>query len=195
MGMEEHAIVLDYLPQGHHDDEKPVYKREPVAYAMGEEFLTLIELVPRKGVGLSAHERVYIGKDERDKIEYIKKRVEYDDLTSAAKSELPYAVDEIVTKKEAQFVEFFNESQAISTRLHRLELLPGIGKKLMWELIRERKDQFTSFKDISERIKSLSDPKKLIVKRILLELEGGERKLGKGKYKLFVTPPPARGRR
>lgn len=195
MGMEEHAIVLDYLPQGHHDDEKPVYKREPVAYAMGEEFLTLIELVPRKGVGLSAHERVYIGKDERDKIEYIKKRVEYDDLTSAAKSELPYAVDEIVTKKEAQFVEFFNESQAISTRLHRLELLPGIGKKLMWELIKERKDQFTSFKDISERIKSLSDPKKLIVKRILLELEGGERKLGKGKYKLFVTPPPARGRR
>ncbi|MEE9564731.1 MAG: DUF655 domain-containing protein [Candidatus Hydrothermarchaeaceae archaeon] len=195
MGMEEHAIVLDYLPQGHHDDEKPVYKREPVAYAMGEEFLTLIELVPRKGVGLSAHERVYIGKDERDKIEYIKKRVEYDDLTSAAKSELPYAVDEIVTKKEAQFVEFFNESQAISTRLHRLELLPGIGKKLMWEIIKERNDQFTSFKDISERIKSLSDPKKLIVKRILLELEGGERKLGKGKYKLFVAPPPARGRR
>ncbi|MEE9474138.1 MAG: DUF655 domain-containing protein [Candidatus Hydrothermarchaeaceae archaeon] len=195
MGMEEHAIVLDYLPQGHHDDEKPVYKREPVAYAIGEEFLTLIELVPRKGVGLSAHERVYIGKDERDKIEYIKKRVEYDDLTSAAKSELPYAVDEIVTKNEAQFIEFFNESQAISTRLHRLELLPGIGKKLMWELIKERKNQFTSFKDISERIKSLSDPKKLIIKRILLELEGGERKLGKGKYKLFITPPPARGHR
>jgi putative nucleotide binding protein len=196
MGMEEYAIVLDYLPQGrHHGDDKPVYKREPVAYAIGEEFLTLIELVPRRGVALSPHERVYIGKDERDKIEYIKKRAEYDELTSAAKSELPYAVDEIVTKNEAKFIEFFNESQAVSTRLHRLELLPGIGKKLMWEIINGRKNKFTSFKDISERIKSLPDPKKLIIKRILLELEGGERRLGKGKYKLFVAPPPARGNR
>ena len=193
--MEEHAIVLDYLPQGRHEGDKPVYKREPIAYAMGEEFLTLIELVPRKGVSLESHERVYIGKDERDKIEYIKKRAEYDDLTSAAKSELPYAVDEIVTKNEARFVEFFNESQAVSTRLHRLELLPGIGKKLMWELIEERKDPFKSFDDISKRIKSLPDPKKLIVKRILSEMEGGERKLGKGKYKLFVAPPPSRGPR
>ena len=193
--MEEYAIVLDYLPQGHHEDEKPVYKREPVAYAVGEEFLTLIELVPRKGVALSPHERVYIGKEERDKIEYIKKRAEYEDLTATAKSELPYAIEEVVTKNEAKFVEFFNESQAVSTRLHRLELLPGIGKKLMWEIIGERKKKFTSFKDISERIKSLPDAKKLIIKRILLELEGGERRLGKGKYKLFVAPPPARGRR
>ncbi|MEE9564546.1 MAG: DUF655 domain-containing protein [Candidatus Hydrothermarchaeaceae archaeon] len=193
--MEEYAIVLDYLPQGHHEDEKPVYKREPVAYAVGEEFLTLIELVPRKGVALSPHERVYIGKEERDEIEYIKKRAEYEDLTATAKSELPYAIEEVVTKNEAKFVEFFNESQAVSTRLHRLELLPGIGKKLMWEIIGERKNKFTSFKDISERIKSLPDAKKLIIKRILLELEGGERRLGKGKYKLFVAPPPARGRR
>ena len=193
--MEEYAIVLDYLPQGHHEDEKPVYKREPVAYAVGEEFLTLIELVPRKGVALSPHERVYIGKEERDKIEYIKKRAEYEDLTATARSELPYAIEEVVTKNEAKFVEFFNESQAVSTRLHRLELLPGIGKKLMWEIIGERKNKFTSFTDISERIKSLPDAKKLIIKRILLELEGGERRLGKGKYKLFVAPPPARGRR
>lgn len=193
--MEEYAIVLDYLPQGHHEDEKPVYKREPVAYAVGEEFLTLIELVPRKGVALSPHERVYIGKEERDKIEYIKKRAEYEDLTATARSELPYAIEEVVTKNEAKFVEFFNESQAVSTRLHRLELLPGIGKKLMWEIIGERKNKFTSFKDISERIKSLPDAKKLIIKRVLLELEGGERRLGKGKYKLFVAPPPARGRR
>ena len=194
--MEEYAVVLDYLPQGQHGGgDKPVYKREPVAYGIGEEFLTLIELVPRRGVTLSPHERVYIGKDERDKIEYIKKRAEYDDLSSAAKSELPYAIDEIVTKNEAKFIEFFNESQAISTRLHRLELLPGIGKKLMWEIIDERREPFKSFEDISSRIKSLPDPKKLIVKRVLLELEGGERKLGKGKYKIFVAPPPSRGRR
>ncbi len=195
MGMEEYAVVLDYLPQGRQTGDKPAYKREPVAYAIGEEFLTFIELVPKRGIELTPHEKVYIGKEDRDKIEYIKKRVEYDDLTSAAKSELPYAVDEIVAKNEAQFVEFFNESQGVSTRLHRLELLPGIGKKLMWEIIEERRNKFTSFEDISRRIKSLPDPRKLIVKRIILELEGGDRRLGKGKYKLFVSPPPVRGRR
>ena len=102
-------------------------------------------------------------------------------MSSAAKSELPYVMEELVTKNEARFIEFFNESQAISTRLHSLELLPGIGKKLMWEIIDERREPFKSFEDISSRIKSLPAPKKLIVKRVLLELEGGERKLGKGK--------------
>lgn len=192
--MEEYAIVLDYRPHGHPEDERPIYKRESVAYAIGEDFLTLIELVPRKGVELKPHERVYIGKDERDKIDYIKRRISYSALTAAARAELPYAVDHIVTEKEEKYLAFFNEAGPVSTRLHRLELLPGIGKKLMWEILDERKKKpFKSFEDISKRIKALTDPKKLIVKRIISELMGEEARLvGKGKYKLFVSPPPTR---
>lgn len=193
--MEDYVIILDYLPLGRVEDERPIYKKEPVAFAIGEKFFTLIELVPKRGSELKPHERVYIGKDEREKVAYIRRRVTYDDLSAAAKSELPYVVEEIVKKEEKRFLEFFNESHAITTRLHRLELLPGIGKKLMWEILEERKKKpFESFKDISERIKVLSHPEKLFVKRIIKELEEEGTRLGKGKYKLFVSPPP-RGER
>ncbi len=193
MGMEDYAVVLDFLPLGRPRDERPMYKKEPVAFAMGEKYYTLMELVPKRGVQLQIHERVYIGKDERDKIAYIRRRVGYDELSAAAKSELPYVIEELVAKNEKSFVDFFNGAQALTTRLHALELLPGIGKKLMWELIEERKKKpFESFEDISNRIKPLSDPRKLIVKRILSELEE-EGKTGKAKYKLFVSPLPPRG--
>ncbi|MFQ6135555.1 MAG: DUF655 domain-containing protein [Candidatus Hydrothermarchaeales archaeon] len=189
MGMEEYALILDYLRTGHPEDERPIYKREPLVYAVGEKYLSLLELIPKKGVELEPYERVYIGKEERDKIDYVKRRVDYDHLTAAAKSELPYVVEKIVEGSEKRFVDFFNESQPISTRLHQIELLPGIGNKLMWEILNERKKKpFESFADIAKRIKALPNPKKVIVKRIILELEGGKT-LGKGKYKLFTSPP------
>ena len=56
--------------------------------------------------------------------------------------------------------------------MHGLELLPGIGKKLMWEILAEReKKPFTSFAEISQRIKSIPHPNKMVVNRILEELE------------------------
>jgi len=189
MGMEEHAIVLDYLPRGHPEDERPTYKREPLVLAVGTKYFSLLELIPRKGADFTSHERLYIGKGDREKIDYVKRRIDYDELSAAAKSELPYAIEEIINEDEKRFVDFFNESQAVSTRLHRIELLPGIGKKLMWEVLEERrKAPFKSIEDISKRVKTLSEPKKQIIKRVILELEGGK-KLGKGKYKIFTAPP------
>jgi putative nucleotide binding protein len=195
MGMEEYGIVLDYLPHGRPEDERPIYKREPLVLAVGENFMTLIELIPKKGVEVQPHERVYIGKGDRDKIEYVKRRIGFKDLSSAARSELPYVIEELVDAKEGEFLKFFNDSHSISTRLHQLELLPGIGKKLMWEILDERKKKpFESFEDISKRIKALPDPKKLIVRRVLSELEE-DRRLGKGKYKLFTMPASQRNER
>lgn len=193
MGMEDYAVVLDFLPHGHPEDERPIYKKEPLVLALGEKFMTLMEIVPKPGVEFKPHDRIYIGKEDRDKIKYIKRRISYKDLSSAAKSELPFVIDRLVTKNESHFVEFFNKAGAISTRLHSLELIPGIGKKLMWEILEERqKKAFESFEDISKRIKALPDPKKLIVKRIIIELEEEDVRFGKAKYKLFVSPPPSR---
>jgi putative nucleotide binding protein len=63
--------------------------------------------------------------------------------------------------------------------MHALELLPGIGKKSMWQIINAReKKPFDSFKDIQDRT-SVGDPIKVIAKRILDELTGGE------KYRIF----------
>jgi len=62
-----------------------------------------------------------------------------------------------------------------------LEILPGIGKKHMWDIINVRKEKpFESFEDIKNRIKLIPDPKHAIIKRILEELEN------KDKYHLFV---------
>lgn len=78
-------------------------------------------------------------------------------------------------------VEFFNKAQPLSTRMHQLELLPGVGKKHMWQIVEERHGEpFTSFEDIKKRVKLMPDPKKTIIRRILAELEGTE------KYHLFV---------
>ena len=45
MTKEEHAIVLEYLPNGYPLERKMM----PIAQAIGEENLTLLELVPRRG--------------------------------------------------------------------------------------------------------------------------------------------------
>ena len=64
-----------------------------------------------------------------------------------------------------------------------LHLLPGIGKKLMWEILEEReKAPFTSFADISERIKAIPHPEKMILNRIMEELEDPH-----VKYHLFTS--------
>jgi putative nucleotide binding protein len=168
---ELHAIVLDVLMKGHPDDPRPVFKREPIVQAVGIAQFKLLELVPKK-VEIQIHERVYIGDGERDKIERVKRRISYDDLTQTARLELPFVIDALVKEKEPEFVQFFNKSISISPKLHMLHLLPGIGKKLMWEILEEReKKPFESFAEISQRIKSIPHPEKMVAARIMEELQ------------------------
>jgi putative nucleotide binding protein len=168
---ELNAIVLDVLMKGHPDDPRPVFKREPIVQAVGVAQFKLLELVP-KTLDLQIHEKVYIGDGEREKIERVKRRISYDELTQTARLELPYVVDQLVAEKEPEFVQFFNKSISITPKLHMLHLLPGIGKKLMWEILEEReKRPFESFADISQRIKSIPHPEKMVANRILEELQ------------------------
>jgi len=191
--VEEYAIILDYLPLGYIKEGIPTYKRKPVAQAIGKEEFTLMELIPKENVSPDIHQKVYIGSGKREEISRVNRRLRYDDLTATARVELNYVIEEIINAQESKFVEFFNESGPVSTRLHQLELLPGIGKKHMWDIIKARKEKpFESFDDIKKRVTMLSDPVKLISKRILLELETTKDKKGKRKYVLFTRPPAKR---
>src|SRR5512136_214154 len=103
------AIVLDVLMKGHPDGPRPVFKREPIVQAIGISQFKLLELVP-KILDIKIHERVYIGDGEREKIERVKRRISYDELTQTARVELPYVIELLVAEKEPEFVQFFNKS-------------------------------------------------------------------------------------
>ena len=178
---EEIAIVLDFLPNGYPFDDRPTYVKSAIAQAIGKEKFVLLELVPKKEVHLQPHEEVYIGEGKRDKIHHIVGKLVLNKLTKTAQAELEHVIKDIINKNEKKFVDFFNNAQPLSTRMHQLELLPGLGKKHMWQVIESRKEKpFESFKDLKERVKLMPDPEKVVVRRILQELEGAE------KHKLFV---------
>ena len=100
----------------------------------------------------------------------------YNDLTEVAKNELPSAVSQILKENEAKFVGIFNTASPLNIRMHSLELLPGVGKKHLNAILKARDEkEFTSFKDISERVPLLQDPMKLLTERIIEELKGESR--------------------
>jgi putative nucleotide binding protein len=180
---EINAVVLDVLLKGHPEDPRPPFKREPIVQAMGLEQFKLLELVPKPNTPINLHDRVYIGDAEREKIERVKRRISYEELTQTARGELPFMVEQVVREREQDFVTFFNKAISITPRLHMLHLLPGIGRKLMWEILEERnKRPFESFADIAARIKSIPHPDKMILSRILEELQDKD-----VKYHLFTT--------
>ncbi len=178
---EEYAIVLDFLPNGYPFDTKPGYMKTPIVQAIGKTRFVLLELVPKKEVTLQPHAEVYIGEGKRDQIHHINGRLPAQRLTATAKAELGFVIATVVKANEQRFIQFFNTAKPLSTRMHSLELLPGMGKKRMWEAIESREQKpFESFKDMKERLKLLPDPEKVIEKRIEAEISEPQ------KHYLFV---------
>jgi putative nucleotide binding protein len=152
---------------------------------VGEKYFTLLELTTTKDANINLHDRFNINPRAKRKdaqVLHVKRRINIEDLTTTAQRELPFAIEKIVKMQENRFVSFFNESKPITTRRHQLELLPGVGKKFVIELLNERKKgPFKSFNEIEERTRI--HPTKVIEKRILLEIEGNEKRY------LFARPP------
>jgi putative nucleotide binding protein len=180
---EEYAYILDFLPHGRpgiRPTGRAGYRAGALVQLVGEGFFTLLEALVREGIMLKPHDRVYVGKKTRREITYIIGRVGYDELTAAARMELSAVIRTIVLNREGIFVNFFNTAHAVTPRMHALELIPGIGKKYMWQVIDEReRKSFENFEDLQNRTE-IPNPVKLITKRILEELSG------ESKYRLFT---------
>lgn len=184
---EDAARILDYLPYGRTPDTRS-YQKQPLIQAVGEANFVLMEMTPKGGVVPTAGTRVYIGSGSRDVIDHVNRRIDYSELSNNAKLELSYQIVSIVLENEARFIRYFNEAGPITTRMHALELLPGIGKKLMWAVLNERKKgPFNSFADLMERVKGLHNPEKIICKRVEDELMDD-----RIKYRVFTTVPRIR---
>jgi len=177
--MEEYSRVLDYLPQG-----KTVGGTgEGLIQLIGESYFTLLEATVKHDSPIISGTRVYVGKESRDIIQKIIGRVSYDKLTSSAKDNLLDIVKKIITDRESYFITFLNKAGSISIRVHTLDLLPGIGKKTIASILKERDiTPFKDFVDVRGRVSGV-DPIAIFAHRIINELKGEE------KYYIFTKPP------
>ncbi len=181
--MESYARILDYLPNGRQTERG--FHREPLALALGEDELKLLEIVPKPGAPLATGQRIPLvpGPGVAVPIDHVRRRLAYDELTVTARTELTNALEAVVRESPARYLRVFNDAPAVSRRFHLLELLPGIGKKTMQQIVDERRRApFASFADLESRL-HLKSPERLVVARIEQELSGAD-----DKYRLFVAP-------
>jgi len=186
---EEYAYVLDIIPP-----EEALMKetdiirrgfprRDTYLQVVGEEYFTLLLVTLKHEATVEVGERVYIGDGVRDKINKIVRRLKYDELTPQARQELESMVDKIVKARERFFIDWLNKAGPLTLKLHSIELLKGIGKKTLNQILEERaRKPFESFEDFKNRIGV--NVQRLIVERILREIQGNEQ------YYVFAAPPP-----
>ena len=187
---EENVIILDYLKFGYINPERPTAHGKPIAQAIGVDKFTLIEVTPKQGIDLEIHDKVYIGSGKRDKINRVKGLLDYEKLTATSRIELEYAIKEIISEKEDIYIKFFNEIDSLNIKMHKLELIPGIGKKHTQMILEERKKEpFKDFDDLKKRVPLLGDPVDMLAKRVKLELDTTQVKRGKKKYYMFTQVP------
>ncbi|MFT4947268.1 MAG: putative nucleotide binding protein [Natronomonas sp.] len=173
------GIVLDFLPHGRTEDDRPQYEKEPLAYVLDSEEFELYEIIAESDANVTIGDRV-----DPATADFVTRysTIEYDDLPGGAKSELEYVIEDLVEEQEQRFVDFYNDAQPITLRLHQLNLLPGIGKKLRNNILDERKRKpFESFEELEERIGGLHDPEQVLYDRIMEELREDDLK-----YRIFA---------
>ena len=175
---EEYAYVLDFTSQG---KSKTVHGRDGIIIvALGEERLTLLEILGVNDSTFDVGEKIYIGKEGRTKVQSVLGKLDYEQITSTAQSELESVVNTIVTKNEQRFVDYINNAQPLTPRKHSLELIPGIGKTYLKLIIEQiNKQKFLNYKDMEERA-GLKEPVNHLSKRILEEITG------ETQFRLFV---------
>lgn len=170
---EEYAYVLDFNMRGR---STTVRGRDGIIVtAIGNDHLTLLELLGIPDSTFEITEKIHIGRDGRAKISSVLGKIPYDKISDSAQSELPDIVETIVHDNEEKFVEYINNARPLTQRIHALELIPGIGKSYLKAVLDERnKKKFASYDDLCQRI-GFKDPIKQISKRIMDEITGNVR--------------------
>ena len=164
---DEQAIVLDIVSDYNN------YRDSSIVQAIGTKTYSLLELIPKEGVNIKNGDVVYIGDGKRDDIQYIKRALYPNKLSTTAKSELLFTIMDIIDEREDEYVNFLNTAGPITIRKHAVELIPGVGKKHLQSILKLRDEKkFENFKDISARCSFLPDPQKALATRIMDEIEG-----------------------
>ena len=175
---EEYAYVLDFCSMA---KSKTVRGRDGIIItALGEERLTLLEILGVEDSIFDIGEKIYIGKEGRTKVQSVLGKLDYEQISGSSQSELSNVVKTIVTNNEERFVDYINNAQPLTPRRHSLELIPGIGKTYLRLIIEQiNKLKFLNYKDMEERA-GLKEPVNHLSKRIIEEISG------ESQFRLFV---------
>ena len=160
---------------------KTVRGREGIIItALGEERLTLLEILGAEDSIFDIGEKIYIGKEGRTKVQSVLGKLDYKQISGSSQSEIDNVVKTIVTNNEERFVDYINNARPLTPRKHSLELIPGIGKTYLKLIIEQiNKQKFLNYKDMEERA-GLKEPVNHLSKRIIEEISG------ETQFRLFV---------
>ena len=167
------VYILDVLEHGHIRDGRS--GQFPLVQAIETPDFNLFELSYKRGAEIKLQDKVVLGPDSV--VGKVRKRLTYHKLTQTSKDLLSSTIEMHIEASEQLYLRFLNTAGPITTKRHKLSLLPGVGQKLLWEIIDNRnKVPFESYADFDKRIKSIHNIKSLITKRILNEIIDDEEK-------------------
>ena len=95
---EEYAYALDFKSRGHSSTVRG--RVGIIVTAIGEERLTLLEILGLENSTFDVGERIYIGKEGRTKVQSVLGKIDYAKISDAAQSEIPGVVESIIIKNE-----------------------------------------------------------------------------------------------
>jgi putative nucleotide binding protein len=163
--------LLDILQHGGVD--KVGHSWRPICQVLDTTNFQLYEmsLNKQKISELKLQQKITYSGREGSVLERLNKRLKYDDLTPTSNQTLSLVIEQYVVENESRFIKFINNVGPITIKRHYLEVLPGVGKKLMNELLQNRhKKLFDNFDELHKRVPGFK-PKDVFTKRILDELQ------------------------
>ena len=123
------VVILDILSHGHPEEDRPSWTKNPISQILTLPDFVLYEVKINKGAALKPEDSgLYEDFLKENKIREVLKKIDFDELTNTSKALIQPIIENEVLAYEEEFINFFNNSTAITPRMHALKLLPGVGK-------------------------------------------------------------------
>ncbi len=175
---EGEGIIIDFFPQGKSLSRKREEDYNPLAVVVTTNGFRFFDVILVKNTKCSLRDTLEITFSNRKILQL--NQIQYDQLSSSSLKIIPEIIKQVVVKTESHYVAFLNQAHPLTTRMHQLQLLPGVGQKRMWTILEARKKAlFGNFEDFTKRT-GISDPSSLFSNRIIAELEEPP------KYRIFT---------
>jgi len=175
------VYVLDILEHGKVISEDQKWIHKPLIQAIETPGFNLFEMEYNRDKNIQLQEKITIQKGSDSKVGKVIHRLTFNKLTQTSKDLIQNTIELHVKDQEQLYVNFLNNAGPITKKRHSLNLIPGIGEKSMWDILKAREiKKFESFEDFEKRT-GIKDIAVLISKRILNEIIDDQ-----AKHYLFV---------